>query len=487
LDYDVTKHKHHHSISRSEVYPSLFEHHPDAIYILDTEGNYVDCNKSTEIITGYSREAFVAKNQDPFISPTDLNTFKSYFTLCLQGECQQFDSVYTNKDGRQIDVSITYIPIIKESHALGVYGIAKDISHFKWMEKSVGDSEAIFRLMAENMTDLIGIVDQDGIVKYASPSHLNVLGVSPDFLIGKNAFQYVNPEHVTYLQSKFIEMIENRQPIQVEFGYLHHKEGHYVTVEGRFAPTYREDDSIEYIVCVVRDISERIKTEELIRQTEKLSIAGELAAGIAHEIRNPLTAIKGFIKLMLKIENRKEKKYLEIVTSELERIELILTELLMMAKPQTTTFELMDIRDILNHVIALIETQTNMKNMQISASFEEDLPLIQASGNHLKQVFINFIQNSIDAMSDGGMIHILAKKQGAADIVIEFIDNGKGIPEALLNKLGEPFYTTKEKGTGLGLMVSRKIIQEHKGALSFDSEIGKGTKVSVVLPVWKEI
>jgi PAS domain S-box-containing protein len=171
LDNQDIKNKHHQSISRSEVYPSLFENHPDAIYILDTQGNYIDCNKSTEIITGYSQEDFVVINRDPFISPTLFNEFMSYFNRCLQGVYQQFDCVYSNKDGRQIDVNITYIPIIKESHVIGVYGIAKDISHFKRMEKSVDDSEAIFRLMAENMTDLIGIVDQDGIVKYASPSH----------------------------------------------------------------------------------------------------------------------------------------------------------------------------------------------------------------------------------------------------------------------------------------------------------------------------
>lgn len=236
------------------------------------------------------------------------------------------------------------------------------------------------------------------------------------------------------------------------------------------------------LLSISRDISERKKAEEIMLQSEKLSIAGQLAAGIAHEIRNPITAIKGFLQLMQDEFNMK-KDFYNIINSEINRIELILSELLLLAKPQETKFESKDVRVILSQVTMLLESEANMSNIQLITKIEPDIPSIFCDENQLKQVFINFLKNAMEAMPNGGEINIEVLKEDQDYITVRFVDQGCGIPEEALSRLGQPFFTTKEEGTGLGFMISRKIIENHDGNIKITSLVNKGTTIEVRLPI----
>src|SRR5690606_5088484 len=241
--------------------------------------------------------------------------------------------------------------------------------------------------------------------------------------------------------------------------------------------TYFGESAVQVII---RDISDRIKAEELMIKSEKLSIAGQLAAGIAHEIRNPLTAIKGFLQLFNDDFDGKQN-YFDIIFSELNRIELILSELLLLAKPSEIKFKNKDIRTILRDVVTLLETQAILQNIQINIEFQNEESIITCDENQIKQVFINLIKNSIDAMENGGNIYIRSIVTQEF-IYLLFIDEGCGIPKSILDRIGEPFYTTKEKGTGLGLMVSYNIIENHNGEIKVDSKENEGTTFEIMLP-----
>lgn len=235
------------------------------------------------------------------------------------------------------------------------------------------------------------------------------------------------------------------------------------------------------ILSIGKDITaSKEKTMHLLQKSEKLAILGEMSAGIAHEIRNPLTSIKGFIQLA-KAENPKNR-YFEIVLSEIERINGIVGELLFLAKPTADVFLVKDIRNIIKDVITLIHTQLSLHNIQIKEVYEWDIPMILCEEKRLKQVFINLLQNAIEAMPQGGYISIKGTSLQDGNISIEIMDQGVGIPDERLGTLGEPFFTTKEKGTGLGLMTCFKIIESHNGSLSFQSELNKGTKAIIVFP-----
>ncbi|WP_166239930.1 ATP-binding protein [Paenibacillus turpanensis] len=235
--------------------------------------------------------------------------------------------------------------------------------------------------------------------------------------------------------------------------------------------------------AIIRDITERKRTQELLLNSEKLSVAGQLAAGIAHEIRNPLTAIKGFHQLM-ESENNGKPYYFEILKDEMNRIELILNELLLLAKPQATQLKQVDLRALIEQVCTLMDSQVHLHNIEVEVKFEENVPtFIQCDENQMKQILINFLKNAIEAMPNGGQVKITVNNKDEDNILLRITDQGEGIPEEKLKKIGEPFYTTKEKGTGLGLMVCRKIIEDHQGSLNILSRLNEGTTVEVTLPV----
>ncbi len=230
--------------------------------------------------------------------------------------------------------------------------------------------------------------------------------------------------------------------------------------------------------------SER-KSLELLQASEKLAIAGQMAAGIAHEIRNPLTSLKGFLKIMQSGSIAK-KVYFDIMDSELVRIELILSELLMLAKPQhEMNLQKKELMSLLHQVIVLLEAQANLNNVQLMTWSRSDQLYINASENHIKQVFINIIKNAIEAMPNGGEI-IVEVKQTDSQVKVSITDQGFGIPEENLTKLGEPFYSTKQTGTGLGLAITQQIVENHKGTIKISSKLGEGTTFDVMLPLFSE-
>ncbi|MED0665771.1 ATP-binding protein [Bacillus badius] len=194
----------------------------------------------------------------------------------------------------------------------------------------------------------------------------------------------------------------------------------------------------------------------------------------------PSVPLKGFTQLW---GQETHHKYSQIILAELDRIESIMQEFLMLAKPnQEMFFVEKKMNDILRDTIAFMEPEAMLYGVELILELAEELPLARVEEKQIKQVMLNLIKNAIEAMPDGGQVTIRTKKAGDDSIGIEVVDNGVGISQERIPHLGEPFYSNKEKGTGLGLMVSFKIIEHHKGKIFFESEEGKGTKVEIRLP-----
>ncbi|PLT28944.1 ATP-binding protein [Peribacillus deserti] len=250
--------------------------------------------------------------------------------------------------------------------------------------------------------------------------------------------------------------------------------------EATVSPIYSSHDELIAIAVIIRDITEKRLMEEYMRNSEKLKVTGEIAAGVAHEIRNPLTVIGGFIQ-MLREEDGPNRHYYSIIHSEINRMNDIISEFLILAKPQIYTLKIQNIKELAEEVVLLFQSESNFKNVDVQLTAAPEYLPILCEGNQLKQVFINLLKNSFEALPDGGKIHIeIGKDEHATEIIIE--DNGTGIPEHVLSNIGKPFYTTKEDGTGLGFMITERIIEMHKGTLQIESEVGKGTRVQIILP-----
>ncbi|MEW9671392.1 ATP-binding protein [Ammoniphilus sp. 3BR4] len=233
-------------------------------------------------------------------------------------------------------------------------------------------------------------------------------------------------------------------------------------------------------ICHFRDITEFKRAEEMLRHSEKLSVVGQLAAGVVHEIRNPLTTLRGFVQFF---QSDIKEPYAELMLSELDRINTMVSEFLLIAKPQSALFQQKDLGQILTQTYELFQTQANMHNTIMHLSMEDAPIRIECDENQLKQVLINILKNSIEAMPSGGNIYIRTLRKDPDHVLIEVVDEGDGMSPDIMERIGEPFYTTKSTGTGLGLMVTKRIIENHRGKFSIQSQVGKGTKVELVLPV----
>ncbi len=260
------------------------------------------------------------------------------------------------------------------------------------------------------------------------------------------------------------------------------QDGSVKTFDTIKVPLYHDDGSRQGLVIIGRDISALRHAEEQLRRTEKLSVVGELSASVAHEIRNPLTSLIGFVQLLHQ-DNDKHQPYYQIMLDELNRINHIVGELLLLAKPQLLKFTKANIERIFLDVISLLSPEANLHNILLDYHFEESDILIECEPNQLKQLFINVIKNAIEASSAGDTIFINVKIFENHFVNITIKDHGHGITAERLEKIGEPFYSSKEKGTGLGLTVSFKIVQSHKGKIHFDSQKGIGTTVVIELPI----
>lgn len=259
--------------------------------------------------------------------------------------------------------------------------------------------------------------------------------------------------------------------------------GELIPVSVTVSPIRDSDGSIRAFASICRDMRSRNRMEELLRRSEKLTTVGQLAAGVAHEIRNPLTTLRGFLQLQLQSKSL-NLSHVSLMLSELDRINLIVGEFLILAKPQATKFVTKDVRDVLQDVLLFLNSEAHLHNIVFRTVITEEQCLISCEENQLKQVFINLLKNAIEAMPNGGPIHISIQKKGSS-IAISITDEGVGIPEEMISKIGDPFFTGKETGTGLGIMVSQRIINSHQGTLDIQSQVNVGTSVKLTLPAFE--
>jgi len=236
-------------------------------------------------------------------------------------------------------------------------------------------------------------------------------------------------------------------------------------------------------------LSQRKKLELQMQRADRLAALGEVVAGVAHEVKNPITAIKGFIQLIEEDMKEKDPKleYTGIAISEVNRLDKIVEQLLYYARPSDSRKILVDINQILESVLPLVNFKIQKGSFRILKNFQKDIPLIMVDEEQIKQVFLNLIINSTQAMDKGDMISISTGiSSDLKNVKIQIEDTGRGISKENLNKLFNPFFTTRSDGTGLGLAVSHRIMELHKGEIKVESEPLKGTLFTLLLPIAAE-
>ncbi|EJR41908.1 PAS domain S-box protein [Bacillus mycoides] len=492
---DITKRKKVESELRAtkELLESFIKHNVDAITISDREGHILQANKAYEKIFGWSSQEIIGKRLPcvpDFLMEESLENIQKILTK--ESIVTRLETIRQRNDGSLLDVSLTVSPILDvRGNVLALSAICRDISERKQAERErhrlhqqLKDSEMKYRALIEQATDAVYVVELN---ENHVPSRF--IEVNP---VGCKRFGYSREEllslpfpNVVPQDSKMIVRLlkkirEGQTSFTLQDEYVF-PTGKIITTE--FSVRVFNLNGKKVFLSISRDITERLKTEELLRKSEKLAVVGQLATAMAHEINNPLTAMKGFMQLLKSTENENNQGYINIVSSEIERIESITNEFMAVAKPQVVKIQPNDIGVLMDQVLTLLQPQAMMNNIQIRIDFTPDIPLIPCEGNQLKQVFVNILKNAIESMPTGGEILIQFDKLDNNQIRIRFIDQGCGIPKERIPYLGEPFYSIKEEGIGLGLMVCYKIIETHQGKVFIESDVNKGTIVEVTLPI----
>jgi len=242
-----------------------------------------------------------------------------------------------------------------------------------------------------------------------------------------------------------------------------------------------------FFTGIVRDMTEKRALQEQIMRSERMAALGQLAAEITHEIKNPLMLIGGFVQQLIRvIDDEKHLQKLNVITDEVNRLEKLLTDLREFHLPKTLASEKVDLKELLQEIDLMLKEDCEKKNIRTELKIDDKALLVTGDRYSLKQVFLNLFKNSMDAMEHGGVLSIRTGLIGD-QVKITVADEGCGIPEQDKEKIFSPFFTTKKHGTGLGLCISKRIIEEHAdGSLSMKSREGKGTSFTISLPVYHE-
>lgn len=334
---------------------------------------------------------------------------------------------------------------------------------------------------ALDQSSIVAITDPKGIITYVNEKFTEISKYDEAELIG-STHAIVNSGY--HSKEFFQELWETIIGGETWYGEIcnKNKDGELYWVDTTIIPFMENGKPYQYI-SIRSDITSRKQAEELLHQQDKLAAVGQLAAGVAHEIRNPLTSMKGYAEFLHMDERDPNRvEFLEIILDEIDRVNQIVEEFMVLAKPQSVNLETKNIIPIIQNVLALMEFDAKKKNVTFYFESELDLILVRCDENRLKQVFLNFVKNGMEAMPNGGNIKVRTElKENSVQISIE--DTGIGIAPSQLKKIGEPFYTTKKTGNGLGLMVSFKIIEGHRGKVEVESEVNKGTTFNILLPL----
>ena len=235
------------------------------------------------------------------------------------------------------------------------------------------------------------------------------------------------------------------------------------------------------LTCYFRDITSRKIAESEIARFDRLNLVGQLAAGIAHEIRNPMTTVRGYLQLLgVKPEYATRRSTFDLMISELDRANAIITEFLSLAQTKPTEMKSQNLNDILSHLYPLIEADTFTQNKQINF-ISGEIPNLELNAKEISQLILNLTRNGLEAMEEGGSLTIESYIEDCK-VVLEIADEGCGIPKENINKLGTPFFTTKDTGTGLGLASCYKIAESHNAKIRMDSS-SRGTTFSILFPI----
>ncbi|MCL5288646.1 MAG: PAS domain S-box protein [Acidobacteria bacterium] len=452
-------------------FTQLFETLHEGVYFSTPEGRLLDANPALVAMLGY-------ENKDELLQQ---NVFDLYMDASERsGLMQELDEqrtlrereiVLRRKDGKPLICLDTSTAIRDTSgKVLRYQGTLVDITQRREMERRLHQEQEFARRLVESFPDMIVVMDREGKYTYVSARMKEQLGYEPEELIGKTLGERTHADDRKVLQEMHRELIEGKRAYgTVEYRTLH-KDGSWRTVRGTASPLSDASGNIIGVIASARDITDLKRLEQQVSQSERLAAMGQMMAGVAHELNNPLTAILGINDLLReKATDEVVGRQLELIQKQARRAAEIVQNLLTFSRPRAPRRAQVRLDDLLLHTIQLHEYSLHVNNIKVDYTVEPGAHPVLGDSHQLMQVFLNLIVNAEQAIRE-------VNKQGTLRVRVEQVgdeqhvsiqDDGPGIPAGILPRIFDPFFTTKRpgRGTGLGLSICMAIMREHGGAI----------------------
>ncbi|MHA2062261.1 MAG: PAS domain S-box protein, partial [Candidatus Sifarchaeia archaeon] len=477
-------------------YSGLYESSIDGIVSFDKKGNILDCNQAFAKMLGYKKETLHTLSMEELLTDKWTNMVKEIIKgqVIPKGYSDELEIEYKKHSGKTIPVTIRlWLIKDKEGEPIGIWGIVRDITERKLAQESLSESEEKYANLVEKGNDGI-IIIQDGVLKFANSKIIDITGFAKEEAIGKSFIDFVAPEYKGIVMDRYRRRISGeRVPARYEI--------EIITKEGIRIPVEISASLIDYEgrpanMAMIRDITDRTLIEDELQKVEKLESLSLLAGGIAHDFNNFLTAILNNItlgKLYAAFGDKVIERLTEAEKASMRAKELT-QQLLAFAKGGAAFRKVISISELLKETV----------NFTLSGSsvwrefyIPENLWSVVVDESQINQVIQNLVINADQAMPEGGIIEVRAENVAidatkgmplkTGDYVkISIQDQGVGIPKDHLTKIFDPYFTTKDTGSGLGLATSYSIIKNHDGYISVESELEIGTTFSIYLPAAPE-
>lgn len=355
-------------------------------------------------------------------------------------------------------------------------------------------ADDIYARVLENVTDGVVAIDGRGCISLLNPAAQNYARLSERQSLGR-AFGEVFAGQTELLGLVETAMRDGRTISDHEKILLRRPSFDPLPVGISVSPILTADGSQDGAVLIIRDLSRVRELEDAVRRTDRLSILGTMAAGLAHEIKNPLGGIKGAAQLlrMEHDEDESVREYTGVMVREVERVNRIIEELLDLGSPHPPEMGEVSLTRIIDDIVLFQKEALRAKAVEFELHYDPSIPPLRGDKNLLTRLFLNLIKNAGEAVGKRGTIEVTTRVaseyhvnqpggKSVPFIVVDIRDDGRGIPEETLDQIFTPFYTTRDSGTGLGLATCQKIVSEHNGFIKVDSAEGEGTRFSVYLP-----
>jgi PAS domain S-box-containing protein len=478
----------------------LFEQAPEAVAVLSTEGRIVRVNKEFARMFGYEPEEVLQRSINDLVVPeAQIESSRAYSRLLEQGGRVEVETVRRRKDGTEIDVSLLAISVRTPSGEQVVnYAIYRDITERKRAEERLRESEARFQAMADTAPVLIWMTGTDGFCNYFNKPWLEFTGRTMEQEVGTGWIEGVHPDDVQGCFDVFLPAFHARNPFRMEYR-LRRADGEHRWVMESGIPRYSPGGEFAGYIGSNIDITDLKRAEaerERLHQLEtdlahmnRVSMMGELAASLAHEVKQPIAAAQMDARTCVRWLRSDTPDVAEACQAALRMIHdatraaEVIDRVRSLYRRDTSERELLDVNEIIREMIILLHDKADPNFISIRTELDLGLPLIKADRVQLQQVLMNLILNGIEAMKDAkGELNVTSKRSDDGQLLISVSDSGIGLPREEVERIFEAFFTTKAQGTGMGLSISRRIIESHGGSLWASANAGRGAKFQFTLP-----